>query len=335
MRAIVSRTSGGPGTLALEEVADPVAGPGQVLVDVRAVGVNYPDALMIEDRYQLKPPRPFSPGGELSGVVRSLGSGAQRFRPGERVIAVPGWGAMAEVVAVDEARCLAIPDSMPFDEAAAFLATYGTAYHALVERARLQPAETVLVLGAGGGVGAAAVELGKALGATVVAAASTQQKVDFALAGGADRGVVYPANLAEGPAQRELAAALRKACGGEAQVVLDPIGGPYAEPALRALGWRGRYLVVGFTAGIPRLPLNLALLKEAAVLGVLWGAWIEREPPAYQSQLAALLALYGAGRIRPRISARFPLEQAADAIRVVGERQALGKVVVTVGGHSS
>jgi NADPH2:quinone reductase len=239
---------------------------------------------------------------------------------------------MAELVAIDEARCLAIPPSMPFDEAAAFLATYGTAHHALNARAGLKPGETLLVLGAGGGIGAAAVELGKALGATVVAAASSQHKVDFALACGADRGVVYPVDLADGGAQRELAASLRSACGGAADVVMDPIGGPYAEPALRALGWRGRYLVVGFTAGIPRPPFNLVLLKEASVLGVVWGAWIERDPGAYRAQLAALMAMYEAGRIRPRITAHFPLERAADAIRIVGERRALGKVVVTVGG---
>ncbi len=335
MRAVVSRESGGPGTLAVEDRPEPAPGPDQVVVEVRAVGVNYPDALMIEDRYQLKPPRPFSPGAEFAGVVRSRGSRAQRFAVGERVIAVPGWGGMAEFVAVDEAQCLVIPGSMPFDEAAAFLATYGTAHHALAARAGLQPGETLLVLGAGGGVGVAAVELGKALGATVIAAASTQEKVDFAIACGADRGVVYPADLAEGPAQRELAAALRSACGGGADVVMDPVGGPYAEPALRALQWEGRYLVVGFTAGIPRPPLNLVLLKGATVVGVLWGAWIAREPAAYQAQLAALTALYEAGRIRPRISARFPLEQAADAIRTVGERRALGKVVVTVGGHET
>ena len=335
MRAVVSRTSGGPGTLSVEDLPEPVPGPEQVLVEVRAVGVNYPDALLIEDRYQVKLPRPFSPGGELSGVVRSLGSKAKRFAVGERVIAVPGWGGMAEFIAVDEARCLAIPHSMPFDEAAAFLATYGTVHHALHARAGLKSGETLLVLGAGGGIGAAAVELGKALGAIVVAAASTQDKVDFALACGADRGVVYPANLADGPAQRELAATLRDACGGAADVVLDPIGGPYAEPALRTLGWRGRYLVVGFTAGIPRPPLNLALLKEASILGVVWGAWIERDPAAYEAQLAALMAMHAAGRIRPRISARFPLAQAADAIRTVGERRALGKVVVTVGGDRS
>ena len=252
---------------------------------------------------------------------------------GERVVAVPGWGGMAEMVAVDEDKCLRIPEPMPFDEAAAFLATYGTSHHALVARAQLKPAETLLVLGAGGGVGVAAVELGKALGATVVAAASTQEKVDFALSCGADRGLVYPGELSEGAAQRELAAALKSACGAGADVVCDPVGGYYTDPALRSLKWEGRYLTVGFTAGIPRPPLNLVLLRSAAVLGVLWGAWIAREPAAYRAQLAALMALYDGGRIRPRISARFPLERGAEAIRTVGERRAIGKIVVTVGEH--
>ena len=334
MKALISRSSGGPDSLTLETVPVPVPGGGQVLIEVRAVGVNYPDTLIIEDQYQIKPPRPFSPGGELAGIVRTLGRDARRFPAGTRVIAAPGWGCMAEFVAVDEGMCLAIPDSMPFDEAAAFLAAYGTSHHALVERAGLQPGETLLVLGAGGGIGNAAVELGKALGATVIAAASTQEKLDFALACGADRGVVYPAELPEGERQRELATALKAACGGGANVVYDPVGGPYTEPALRALTWAGRYLTIGFTAGIPRPPLNLVLLKSASVLGVAWGAWVAREPVAYQAQLAALMALYDAGRIRPRISARFPLEHAAEAIRAVGERRALGKIVVTVGKHS-
>ncbi len=331
MRTVTSRASGGPATLTVEDLIAPVPQPEQVLIDVRAVGINYPDALMIEDRYQLKPPRPFAPGGEIAGRVAGVGSDVTRFVVGDRVLAVPGWGGLAERVAVDQSRCLTLPDAMPFDEAAAFLVTYGTSHHALVERAAIKAGQTLLVLGAGGGIGIAAVELGKALGAKVIAAASSQEKVDFALASGADRGIVYPADLAEGPAQRVLLAELRAACGGGADVVLDPVGGAYAEPALRTLGWNGRYLVIGFTAGIPRLPLNLVLLKSAAILGVLWGEWVAREPAAYQEQLASLMELYQAGKIRPRISARFPLEQAAEAIRIVGERRALGKVVVMVG----
>lgn len=331
MKALRSHTPGGPGTLTLDTVADPVPGPGQVLVEVRAVGVNYPDALVIEDRYQIKPPRPFAPGGEVAGVVRALGDGAKRFAIGQRVLAAPGWGGLVELIAVDEAMCAAMPDTMPFDEAAALLVTYGTSYHALVERGRLEAGETLLVLGAAGGIGVAAIELGRAMGATVVAAASTPEKVAFAQSVGAHRGLVYPADLSDAGAQRDFATRLKEACGGGADVVVDPIGGPYAEPALRALDWNGRHLVIGFTAGIPRPPLNLVLLKSVAVLGVIWGAWIGRNPGALQAQVDALLALYADGRIRPRISARFPLERAADAIRCVGERRALGKLVVTVG----
>lgn len=334
MKAILSRAAGGPGTLTLDSVPDTVPGPRQVLVEVHAVGVNYPDALVIEDRYQIRPPRPFSPGAEVAGVVRALGEGATRFTIGQRVLAVPGWGGMAELVAVDESQCAAIPATMPFDEAAALVATYGTSHHALVERARLKAGETLLVLGAAGGVGIAAIELGRALGATVVAAASTPAKLAFASAAGADRGLVYPADLGEGAAQRELATRLKETCGGGADVVFDPVGGAYAEPALRTLQWNGRYLVVGFTAGIPRPPLNLVLLKSVAMLGVIWGAWLARNPGAFEAQITELLALHAAGRIRPRISARFPLEQAAEAIRLVGERQALGKIVVTIGARS-
>jgi NADPH2:quinone reductase len=331
MKALLSHAPGGPATLTLDIVADPIPGPGQVLVEVHAVGVNYPDALVIEDRYQIKPPRPFAPGGEVAGVVRARGEGATRFAVGQRVLAAPGWGGLAELIAIDEAKCAAVPDSMPFDEAAALLVTYGTSYHALVDRGRLAVGETLLVLGAAGGIGVAAIELGRALGATVVAAASTPEKVAFAQSVGAHRGVVYPADLSDAGAQREFATRLKEACGGGADVVVDPIGGPYAEPALRALNWDGRHLVIGFTAGIPRPPLNLVLLKSVNVLGVIWGAWLARDPGAFQAQVDALLALYADGRIRPRISARYPLENAAGAIRCVGERQALGKIVVTVG----
>jgi len=330
MKAVLSRVCGGPEALEIVEVAAPSPGPGQVVIAVHAAGVNAPDALVIADRYQIKPPRPFSPGGELAGVVTATGSAVRSLSVGDRVIAVPGWGAMAESVAIDERQCVVMPDAMPFDEAAVLLATYGTAYHALVERARLQPGERLLVLGAAGGVGSAAIELGKALGATVIAAASTRDKVDFALACGADRGVMYPPGEMSDGERRDLAAAFKSACDGGADVVCDPVGGQYAEPAIRTLNWQGRYLVVGFTAGIPRPPLNLVLLKSAAVLGVIFGAWIAHEPAAYRAQLDALLALYAAGRIRPRISARFPLEQAPDAIRLIGSRAAVGKIVITI-----
>ncbi|MGH8285684.1 MAG: NADPH:quinone oxidoreductase family protein [Steroidobacteraceae bacterium] len=330
MKALLSRVSGGPAALVLEDMPDPVPAPHQVVVAVKAVGVNFPDSLIIQDLYQIRPERPFAPGGELAGVVRSVGSKVTRFAVGHRVIGLPGWGGMAEQVAVDEDKCCPMPATMPFDEASAFLATYGTSHHALQRRARLQRGETLLVLGAAGGVGVAAIELGKAMGATVIAAASTQAKVDYGLSCGADGGVVYPSGPFDKAQQRELTDALKSACRGGADVVYDPVGGDYAEPALRTLNWEGRYLVVGFTAGIPRPPLNLVLLKSSAVMGVFWGAWVARSPAGFQAQIRELIAWYEAGRIKPRISARFPLERAPEAIRIVSERRAVGKFVVTM-----
>jgi NADPH2:quinone reductase len=331
MKILSSRVSGGPETLVWEEAAEPTPAPREVLIDVRAVGINFPDWLMIRDLYQLKPPRPFAPGGELAGRVRSVGAEVTRFSRGERVIAMPGWGALAERVAVDEDRCIAIPAAMSFEEGATLVATYGTSIYALQQRARLQPGETLLVLGAGGGIGIAAVELARAMGARVIAAASSQEKVDFALAAGATAGVVYSSGALDKSQQRALTEALRTACGGGADVVLDPVGGDYAEPALRALHWDGRYLVVGFTAGIPKPPLNLVLLKGSAVLGVLFGAWVARAPAAFKGAVDELFGLYAKGLIKPRISARFPRAGAAAAILAVGERRALGKIVVVMG----
>lgn len=331
MRAVLSKVAGGPETLVLEEIAEPVAGPGQVLVRVAAVGANFPDSLIISDRYQFRPGRPFSPGGELAGTVEAVGEGVVDFAAGDRVVAITIWGAMCEKVAVDAWRCARIPDDMPFDEAAAFLITYGTSYHALVDRARLAAGETLLVLGAAGGVGLAGVEIGKALGARVVAAASSREKVDVALRVGADVGVVYDPRLAEGDGQKALAAEFKKACGSDgAAVVLDPVGGAYSEPALRSIAWLGRFLVVGFPAGIARIPLNLPLLKGCDVLGIFWGSALERDPARHREALAELFDLYGLGRIKPLISARFPLDRAAEAIVELSARRANGKIVVTV-----
>ncbi len=331
MKALLSKIAGGPETLVLEDVAEPVAGPGQLLVRVSAVGANFPDSLIISDRYQFKPDRPFAPGGELSGTVEAVGQGVDGFAPGDRVVAITIWGAMAEKVAVSAWRCVRIPEGMPFDEAAAFLLTYGTAYHALVDRARIKAGETVLVLGAAGGVGLAAIEVGKALGARVVAAASSREKVALATSLGADEGVVYDPLLTEGEGQKALAATFKKACGAEgADVVLDPVGGVYSEPALRSIAWLGRFLVVGFPAGIARIPLNLPLLKGCDILGIFWGSAMERDPVRHREALGELFELYGQGRVRPVISARFPLERGADAIVELTARRANGKIVVTI-----
>jgi len=332
MRALLSKAAGGPETLTLEDVAPLTAGPGQAVVAVKACGVNFPDVLIIEDKYQVKPERPFAPGSEVAGIVASVGAGVTRVKPGDRVLGHTTFGGMAEEVLVDAGRLIRFPEAMPFDEAAAFILTYGTAHHALKHRGRLKAGETLLVLGAAGGVGLAAVELGKAMGATVVAACSTPEKVDFARRAGADSGVVYPAGRLDRTAQRELSEAFKAACGPDGpDVIYDAIGGDYAEPAFRSIAWEGRYLVVGFAAGdIPRLPLNLPLLKGAEIAGVFWGAWTERDPQAYAGSVRDLLDYYARGLIRPRISERFPLAQGAAAITRLAERKALGKVVVVV-----
>jgi NADPH2:quinone reductase len=331
MKAVLSRAAGGTDTLVLEDVETPQPKAGEVLIKVAACGVNYPDALIIEDRYQFKPERPFSPGGEIAGVIAAVGSDVTTLKPGQRVLASVGWGGMAEEVAVAATRCVAIPQSMPFDEAAAFLMTYGTSYHALKDRARIQPGETLLVLGAAGGVGSAAVELGKAMGARVIAAASSQEKVDMAKIWGADEGLIYPSGPFDKDGQKALAELFKSACGkGGANVIYDGIGGDYAEASLRAIAWEGRFLVVGFPAGIPKIPLNLALLKGCQIVGVFWGDFTRRDPKANAENIAELLALYEKGAIKPRVSKRFPLTQAGEAIAWLAGRRALGKVIVTM-----
>jgi len=331
MKAMLSKQAGGPETLVLEDIPSPVAQAGQVVVSVKACGVNYPDVLLIEDRYQFKPPRPFAPGGEVSGVVKSVGDGVTNLKPGDRVLGSTGSGGMAEEVALDAGRATKIADSMPFDEAAAFIMTYGTSHHALKDRGQLKAGETLLVLGAAGGVGLAAVELGKAMGAKVIAACSTQEKLDFAIGHGADGGVVYPTGALDRDQQKRLSEALKEACGPDgADVIYDGVGGDYAEPALRSIAWDGRYLVVGFPAGIPKIPLNLPLLKNCLIVGVFWGAWVARNPVQNRTNIDELMSLHASGRVKPCISARFPLARAGEAIAHLADRKALGKVVVTM-----
>ncbi|MBV8472737.1 MAG: NADPH:quinone oxidoreductase family protein, partial [Hyphomicrobiales bacterium] len=255
MKALLSKAPGGPETLVLEDVADPTPGPHEVVIRVAACGVNFPDSLIIEDKYQIRRARPFSPGGEVAGVIESVGAEAKRLKIGQRVVALPGAGGMAEKVAVAEAAVAPIPDTMPFDEAAALLFTYGTTYHALKDRAHLQPGESLLVLGAAGGVGSAAVELGKAMGANVIAAASTAEKVELAKSWGADSGLVYPTGPFDKEGAKKLADLFKGACGEKgADVIYDSVGGDYSEAALRAIAWEGRFLVIGFPAGIARIP---------------------------------------------------------------------------------
>ena len=331
MKALLSVAVGGPDTLVIQDLPSPEPGPGAVVVSVKACGVNYPDVLIIEDKYQFKPPRPFSPGGEISGVVKAVGEGVTHLKVGDRVLGNTGSGGMAEEIAVDAGRLTPIPPSMPFDEAAAFMMTYGTSYYALKDRGHLKAGQSLLVLGAAGGVGLAAVELGAAMGAKVIAAASSQEKVDLALAHGAASGVVYPTGPFDRDGQKALADLFKGACGATgADLVYDAVGGDYAEAALRTTAWEGRFLVIGFPAGIPRIPLNLALLKGCDIVGVFWGAAVARDPAGHKRNVGELMDLYAAGKIRPHVSERFPLERAGEAIAHLAARKALGKVVVTI-----
>lgn len=330
MKAMLSHAPGGPETLSFDELPTPEPSKGQVLIRVHAAGLNFPDTLIIRDLYQMKPPRPFAPGGEIAGEVEAVGEGVQGFAPGDRVLALTGFGGFATHVAVEAAKVIKIPDAMPFEDAACFVLTYGTSHHALKDRAVLQPGETVLVLGASGGVGIAAVQLAKAAGATVIAAVSSQEKADFCTDHGADKAIIYPREM-DRDAQKAFSGQIKDAAGPKGvDVVYDAVGGDYAEPAVRSLAWKGRFLVVGFPAGIPKIPANLMLLKGSQVMGVFWGAHTQIEPKGHLENMADLFALYGEGKIKPQISARYPLEKAADAMQLMMDRKVLGKVVLTV-----
>ncbi len=331
MKAVLSHSPGGPDTLRLDEVADPAPGPGQAVIAVHACGVNFPDFLIIQDKYQFKPDRPFAPGGEVSGVIAAVGEGVANVKPGDRVLASAGWGGMAERLVCEAAKCAKIPDAMPFDEAAALLLTYGTSQHALKDRAKVKPGETLLILGAAGGVGVAAIELGKAYGARVVGAVSTPEKADFVRQKGADDCVIYPTGPFDKDGTKALADLFKQASGKQgAHVIYDAVGGDYAEAALRAIAWEGRFLVVGFPAGIPRIPLNLALLKGCDIQGVFWGDFVRRFPPRHEANLAELMEFYAQGKIKPHVSETYPLAKAGDAITWLASRKAMGKVVVVM-----
>lgn len=331
MKALLSKASGGPDTLSLEEVPDPVPGKGQVLVAVQACAINYPDVLIIEDKYQFKPPRPFAPGGEIAGVVEAVGEGVTDWAPGDRVIAVPGHGGLVEKLVLSPAQLYRLPEGRSFEDGAALLLTYATTIHALLDRGKLKAGQTLLVLGAAGGVGLAAIELGKAYGATVVAAVSSEEKAEAARAAGADVALVYPRGPLDKEASKALAEAFKAAVGPKgADVIYDPVGGDYAEPALRAIGWEGRYLVVGFPAGIPKLPLNLTLLKSCDVCGVFWGAFAARDPEANRAHVDTLFRLWSEGKIAPRVTEVFPFAEGGAAIAKMAARAVIGKVVVRV-----
>ncbi|MDO7836468.1 NADPH:quinone oxidoreductase family protein [Sphingobium sp. HBC34] len=330
MLALLSKSSGGPETLVLSELPEPIPGPGEVRIAVEACGVNYPDVLVIEDRYQFKPERPFAPGAEISGRIDAVGDGVSRFKIGDRVLGGAGWGGMAEKIVLPEDRCFAIPDTMPFDVAAAFLMTYGTTIHALRNRGNVRVGETMLVLGASGGVGLAAVELGKAYGAKVIAAVSAPHKAKVALDHGADATIIYPAEGLDAQGAKAFLAEIRAHAPDGVDIVYDAVGGDYAEPALRSMAWEGRYLVIGFPAGIPRLPLNLPLLKGCSIVGVFWGASIERSQEQHCANVEELMQLYQSGYLRPLVSERFPLARGGEAISRLASRAAVGKIVVTL-----
>jgi NADPH2:quinone reductase len=324
MRALLCETYGPPETLVMRDVPVPEPGEGEVLIRIHFAGVNFPETLIIENKYQIKPPMPFAPGSEAAGVVAKVGPGVQDLKAGDRVATLTNWGCFAEHVLAKAERTTRVPDSMPLDVAAVFTMAYGTSHHALAQRAALQAGETVLVLGASGGVGLAAVEIAKAMGARVIAGGSSPQKLAIARQHGADELIDYSAS--------DLKAEVKRLTGGKGvDVVYDPVGDQLADPAFRTIGWEGRYLVIGFAGGqIPAIPLKLPLVKGASIVGVFWGDFVQRSPAKHRANMAELYAWHAAGKLKPLISERFPLERAGEAISWIADRKALGKIVVEI-----
>ena len=332
MKALQCVELAGPEKLVFSEVDDPKPGSGQVLLEIKAASVNFPDVLMLQGLYQNHPPMPFIPGAECSGVISEIGEGVDSCSVGDHVFVMAGTGCFAEKLVVEAASVTLIPKAMDFPVAAALPMTYGTSLYSLKQRANLQPGETLLVLGAAGGVGLSAVEIGKAMGARVIAAASSEEKIKICLEHGADEAFVYPSGNLDREQQKELSNKIKELTGGlGANVVYDPVGGSFSEPALRAMAWEGRFLVIGFAAGeIPKLPLNLALLKNCQIVGVFWGAWTLMFPAEHEKNLQELFDLHADGKINPEISDRFSLEESAAAIAHLKDRKAKGKVIIDV-----
>jgi NADPH2:quinone reductase len=329
MKALLCKEFGPPESLVIEDVAPPEATPGMVVIEVKASGVNFPDALMIQGKYQFRPPFPFSPGCEVSGIVKSVGKNVDHVKPGDRVLATPGFGGFAEEVVAPAEVVIPIPDGVPFDSAAAFMFAYGTSQYALVERGNLQKGQNLVVLGAAGGVGLAAVEIGALFGARVIAAASTDEKLALCRQYGASETINYTTE--------DLKERIKALTGGDgADVIYDPVGDKYAEPALRAIAWEGRYLVVGFAGGeVPKIPLNLALLKGCEIVGVFWGDFMRRQPDLHRKLVAESLEWLRDGKVRPHVSETYSLERAPDALTAMLERKAQGKLVVEIDGASA
>lgn len=324
MRALLCKEYGPPESLSLEDIDMPEPGPADIRVTVKAAGLNFPDVLVVAGKYQVKTEPPFVPGNEAAGVVDAVGEGVSRFKPGDAVIVMPRGGAFAEACVVNENFAMPLLPGLDFAQGAGFAVTYGTSYHALRQSARLKPGERVLVLGAAGGVGITAVEIAKAMDAEVIAAASSDAKLEFASEAGADHLINY--------AKNDLRESLRGLTDDQGvDVVYDPVGGDLALAALKSLAWQGRYLVIGFASGdIPALPANIALLKEASIVGVWWGTWVQKNPAGHAKNLAEMGDLLAAGKIAPRVTERYPLEQYADAFGAITGRRALGKVVLTM-----
>lgn len=325
MKALLCTQFGPPEELVFREAAMPVPGAGEILIRAAYCGVNFPDSLIIQNKYQMKPPLPFSPGGELAGRVEKLGPGVQGFAVGDRVAALTNWGAFAQFAVASARQTTLVPATMDLITASVFTLAYGTSHHALVQRAQVRPGERILILGAAGGVGLAAVEIAKACGAHVIAAASSAEKLELARAHGADELVNY--------ATDDLKAVMKRLTGGRGvDVVFDPVGDRLADPAFRSIGWGGRYLVIGFAGGeIPALPLNLPLVKGASIVGVFWGDFVAREPELHAKNMAELYAWHAAGKLKPLISAEFPLARGGEAIRWMMARKATGKIVIAAG----
>ena len=322
MKAIVCKQWGLPETLSVDTLSEPLPKPGEVRVDIMAAGVNFPDVLIIQNKYQFKPELPFTPGNELAGMVSAVGEGVDGFKIGDRVFGFVQSGAFSEQLAVPASALMQMHEAMDFDTAAALTLTYGTSYHAVVDRAQLKAGETMLVLGAAGGVGLAAIEIGKAMGAKVIAAASTDDKLAVCRAHGADEVINY--------SSEDLREGIKRITGGKGpDVIYDPVGGAYTEAAFRSIAWRGRHLVIGFANGeIPKLPLNLALLKGASVLGVFWGDFVRREPQAHAAAMRELMQWHADGKIRPHVSATYALAEVPQALNDMASRKVTGKIVI-------
>ena len=334
MRALQCVELGMPDKLQLNDVPDPEASPEHVVIENKAASVNFPDVLMIQGLYQFQPELPFIPGGESAGIVSAIGDGVENISVGDRVFAMTGMGAFSEKISAHNSSVVKIPDNMGFETAAALPMTYGTSLYALKQRANLKAGETLLVLGAAGGVGLATVELGKAMGARVIAAASTNEKIDLCIQHGADEGFIYPSGVLNRDQQKELSNKIKELTGGIGpNVIYDPVGGSYSEPCLRSIAWEGRYLVIGFAAGadqIPKMPLNLTLLKGCQIVGVFWGAWVGMHPEENKKNFEELFKLHSEGKINPEVSDSFTLDDGALAIAHLKDRKAKGKVIIEI-----